>query len=75
MQFAATLPRLPFGGELSGPCLVAEDIAVRPARYEDFALQLEKGPGIAVEIDEDKVRAFDRNSSYTLHPVVKTGTL
>lgn len=74
MQFAATLAHLPFGGELSGPCLVAEDIAVRPARYENFALQLEDGVGIAVEVDEDKVRAFDRDSNYTLHQVAKTGT-
>ena len=68
MQLCATLKDLPYGGELSGPGLVAEDIAVQPARYEDFELQLEEGPGIAVEVDEDKLRAFRRDKDYTVHP-------
>ncbi|SIN67647.1 chloromuconate cycloisomerase [Parasphingorhabdus marina DSM 22363] len=67
MQLAATLESLPYGGELSGPCLIAEDIAVRPARYENFELQLEDGVGLAVEVDEDKVSALRRDRNYTVH--------
>jgi len=61
MQLAATLESLPFGGELSGPGLIAEDLAQQPARYENFALQLEPGPGLAVAVDEDKLRALRRD--------------
>lgn len=67
MQLAATFGDLPFGGELSGPGLLAQDIAVRAARYEDFELRLEDGPGLAVEVDEDKVQAFRRDRSYSVH--------
>lgn len=69
MQLAVTFDDLPYGGELSGPCLVAEDIAVRPARYEDYELQLENGVGLAVEVDEDRVAALRRDRSYSVHPL------
>lgn len=72
MQLCATFADLPYGGELSGPGLVAEDIAVRPARYENFELQLEEGPGIATEVDEDKLKAFRRDRSYSVHQVKST---
>ncbi|WOE75351.1 muconate cycloisomerase family protein [Alterisphingorhabdus coralli] len=63
MQLAATFSDLPYGGELSGANLIAEDIAVRPARYENFELQLEEGVGLAAEVDEDKVEALRRDRS------------
>lgn len=72
MQLAATFDDLPYGGELSGPNLVADDIAVNRARYEDFELQLEDGDGLAVEIDDDKVEALRRDRSYSVHPVTAT---
>jgi len=71
MQLAATLADLPYGGELSGPGLIAEDIAAEPARYENFELQLPVGPGIAAAVDEDKLKAFRRDRNYTVHPVEK----
>ena len=67
MQLAVTLPHLPFGGELSGPELVSEDISLKPALYKDFELQLAEGVGIGVEIDEDKLKAFSRKRSYSVH--------
>lgn len=73
MQLAATFEDLPFGGELSGANLVADDIAARPARYENFELQLEEGVGLAVEIDDEKLAALRRDRSYSSHPV-KSGT-
>lgn len=69
MQLAATLESLPFGGELSGANLVSDDIAVTRARYENFELQLEEGVGLAVEVDEDKVRALRRDRTYSTHQV------
>lgn len=61
MQLAATFGRLPFGGEIIGPLLLAEDIVTEPLVYRDGALQLPDGPGLGVTLDEDKVRAFARS--------------
>ena len=69
MQLCVTLPALPYGGELCGPGLIAEDIAAQPAIYSDFALHLPDGPGIAATLDEDRFRAFRRDRDYTVHSV------
>ena len=37
------------------------------ARYVDFELQLEEGVGLAVEVDEDKLKAFRRDRTYSVH--------
>jgi muconate cycloisomerase/chloromuconate cycloisomerase len=66
MQLCATFPDLPYGGELSGAGLIAEDLAIEPAVYKDYELQLPKGVGIAVQLDEDKVKAFRRDRSYMI---------
>lgn len=71
MQLAASLERLPYGGELSGPNLVSDDIAVEAARYENFELQLNDGVGLAVEVDDDKVNALRRDRSYSVHSMPK----
>lgn len=60
MQLCATFAELPYGGELVGPMLIAEDICTEPARYANGQLWLRQGPGIAVELDEDKVRSLTR---------------
>ncbi len=67
MQLAVTFEALPYGGELSGANLVADDIAVKPARYENYELHLEDGIGLAVELDEEKVNALRRDRTYTQH--------
>ena len=61
MQLAATCGRLPLGGEMIGPMLLAEDIVTRPLTYAGGALHLPDGPGLGVVLDEDKVRAFRRD--------------
>lgn len=65
MQFCATLPHLPLGGELVGPMLIAEDITEEPVRYVDGALQLPSGNGIGARVDEDKLEAYRRDRSRT----------
>lgn len=60
MHLAATLPSLPLGGETIGPLLLAEDITTIPATYGDHALWLPEGPGLGVELDEDRIRHFTR---------------
>lgn len=73
MQLAATLGDLPFDGELSGPSLIADDIAAEPAQYRNFELQLPQGNGIAAAVDEDKLKAYRRDKSYTTHAVSPGG--
>lgn len=60
MHLAASLPRLPLGGETIGPLLIAEDICELPAVYRDHELWLPEGPGLGVRIDREQVRRFRR---------------
>lgn len=62
-QVFATFPRLDWGTELFGPLLLTEEILVTPLRYEDFSLIVPEGPGLGVELDEDKLAAFRRDRS------------
>jgi len=65
MQLCATLADLPYGGELAGGLLVAEDVCKVPADYHDFELHLQAGVGMGVEIDPEKLRSFRRDKDYT----------
>jgi muconate cycloisomerase len=40
---------------------MAEEMAVEPLRYADGHLYLPDGPGLGVELDPDKIRAFRRD--------------
>ena len=65
MQLCATFGNLPYGGELIGPLLIAEDVCRQAAQYENGELKLTTGPGLGVKLDEDKVRALLRDKSYS----------
>jgi muconate cycloisomerase len=54
-QLFSTFPELAWGTELFGPLLLTEEILRTPLAYRDFALQLPSGPGLGIEIDEDRV--------------------
>lgn len=56
----ATLPKLEWGTEHFGPRILVEDLVTKPLRFEEFEIYLPEGPGLGVELDEDKVRAFAR---------------
>ncbi|MEN7528325.1 MULTISPECIES: muconate/chloromuconate family cycloisomerase [unclassified Cupriavidus] len=55
-----TLPQLAWGTELFGPLLVKDDIVTERPVYRDFALHLPTGPGLGLDIDEDKLRHYRR---------------
>ncbi len=45
-----------------GPLLLTEEILRTPLVYRDFALQLPDGPGLGIELDEDKLAFLQRQS-------------
>jgi muconate cycloisomerase len=59
-QLFATFPELSWGTELFGPLLLTQEILQTPLEYRNFELQLPTGPGLGIEIDEDKVKALQR---------------
>ena len=59
----ATFPRLEWGTELFGPLLLTEELLAEPLRYADFSLVVPDGPGLGVELDEDRVAFFRRDGA------------
>jgi muconate cycloisomerase len=57
----ATLPSLTWGTELFGPLLLTDELLTTPLIYSDFELAVPDGPGLGVEIDEDKLQHFRRD--------------
>jgi muconate cycloisomerase len=57
----STLPHLQWGSELFGPLLLGDDIVATPLRYQDFELHLPSGPGLGIELDEDKIDFYRRD--------------
>jgi muconate/chloromuconate cycloisomerase len=60
LQLFAGLPSLPFGCELFGPLILADDLATEPVRYSDFHVEVPTGPGLGVELDPEKIRKYQR---------------
>ncbi|MBB1490947.1 MULTISPECIES: muconate/chloromuconate family cycloisomerase [unclassified Paracoccus (in: a-proteobacteria)] len=60
-QVFATFPRLQWGTELFGPLLLTEEILATPLDYSDFELEVPGGPGLGIELDEDRVAFFARD--------------
>ncbi|MEA3250895.1 MAG: muconate/chloromuconate family cycloisomerase [Pseudomonadota bacterium] len=56
----ATLDDLAWGSEMFGPLLLTDDIVVEPLYYHDFGVDLPRGPGLGVTLDEDKLGHYRR---------------
>lgn len=64
----ATFSNLQWGTELFGPLLLTEEILVRPLDYCDFELAIPNGPGLGIELDDDRVGFFVREGARkTIH--------
>lgn len=56
----ATLPELAWGSEMFGPLLLKDDIVAEPLTYHEFGVDLPKGPGLGIALDEDKLAHYAR---------------
>lgn len=66
----ATFPRLDWGSELFGPLLLTEELLEQPLLYRDFELHVPQGPGLGINLDEEKVSHFRRDrTAPVLHAV------
>jgi muconate cycloisomerase len=61
LHLACAHPAVTWGSELFGPLLMAHDVLTEPLRYTGGHLHLPDGPGLGIELDPDKVRAFTRS--------------
>jgi muconate cycloisomerase len=59
----STFSQLEWGTELFGPLLLSEDILAEPLRYDDFSLRVPDGPGLGIDLDEDRVSYFRRDGN------------
>jgi len=57
----STFNNLQWGTELFGPLLLTEDILAKPLDYSDFELKVPDGPGLGIEIDEERLSFFARD--------------
>jgi muconate cycloisomerase len=56
----ATLPAVTYGSELFGPLLMTDGLLAEPLDYRDGALHLPDGPGLGIDLDEDRVARYTR---------------
>lgn len=56
-----TLPQLAWGTELFGPLLLKDDVVTQRPEYREFRLHLPQGPGLGLELDEDKLAFYRRD--------------
>jgi muconate cycloisomerase len=59
-QLMATLPAVTYGSELFGPLLMTDGLLAEPLDYRDGALHLPEGPGLGIDLDEDRVGRYTR---------------
>ena len=56
----STAKNMSWGTELFGPLLLTDDIVKQRLTYKDCTLQLPIGPGLGIELDEDKIEKYRR---------------
>jgi len=64
-QLFSTFVNLQWGTELFGPLLLTEEILATPLDYSDFELTVPRGPGLGIELDDDRVAFFARDKRRT----------
>lgn len=57
-HFAAACKTLSHSSDFTGPTLLNDDLLTEPLHFEDSYLQVPMGPGLGVDIDEDKLKRY-----------------
>lgn len=60
LQVFSTFRQLEWGCEHFGPQILTGDLVTEPLRFENFDVHLPQGPGLGVDLDEDKIKHFAR---------------
>ncbi|OCP35842.1 muconate/chloromuconate family cycloisomerase [Ensifer sp. LC163] len=60
-QVFSTFTNLQWGTELFGPLLLTEEILTTPLNYSEFELTVPSGPGLGIELDEERLAFFTRD--------------
>lgn len=60
-QVFSTFANLQWGTELFGPLLLTEEILTTPLNYSEFELTVPSGPGLGIELDEERLAFFTRD--------------
>jgi muconate cycloisomerase len=71
-QLFATFPNLSYGSELFGPLLLTEEILTAPLTYEDFELIVPDGPGLGIDLDDERIAHLRRDGK--IRSVITLGT-
>lgn len=58
----STLHTLHWGTEMFGPLLMKDDIVIKPLNFHGNGVDLPTGPGLGVELDEDKLAFYRRKA-------------
>lgn len=61
MHLIAATPNIDYGNELVGPIWLADDLVQEPVEYRENRVWVKHGPGLGIELDEDKVRHYLRD--------------
>jgi muconate cycloisomerase len=72
-QVFSTFSNLQWGTELFGPLLLTEEILKAPLDYSEFELTVPVGPGLGIELDEERVAFFTRNGLHKTTVVAGQG--
>jgi muconate cycloisomerase len=59
-MFGAVLQNLDYPSDMTGGLLYRDDVVVERVRYENGYLLVPDGPGVGMELDEDKLAALER---------------
>ncbi|MEE8058979.1 MAG: muconate/chloromuconate family cycloisomerase [Pseudomonadales bacterium] len=61
MHWVAATANIDYGNELVGPIWLADDLVQEPVEYRDNQVWVKHGPGLGVDLNEDKVKHYLRN--------------
>lgn len=58
VHLAASSPAIDLGCEMGGQYLLTDDIGAQPLEMQDGALVVPTGPGLGIQVDEDKLEKY-----------------